>query len=206
MSLSALIDSLKKVSLSKDELSLLYGSLANYAFAIRKFPLHYDLTNPQGLSDLTIGQDNALFYVPRKNLSLRIQKADLPIDILRVIGACILCKTPLTVSFDSKSEALYLKDILLNVNSSISLIEEEEEAFLDKLSKGKIQRVRLLSPPSEQMKVVAAKHGFFLDSTPVLASGHFEFVRYVREVAISYDYHRYGSLGLREGAPKKPIL
>jgi len=45
----------------------------------------------------------------------------------------------------------------------------------------------------------------FLDIAPVLSSGRFEILHYLREVSISYHYHRYGNLGTREGEMRKPL-
>ena len=39
-----------------------------------------------------------------------------------------------------------------------------------------------------------------------LMSGRLELLHFLREVAISIDYHRYGNLGMREGELRRPIL
>ena len=64
--------------------------------------------------------------------------------------------------------------------------------------------IRALStPPSDFMTEIAPMLGC-LDTSPPSANGRLELIHFVREVAISYDYHRYGNLMAREDEPCKP--
>jgi RHH-type proline utilization regulon transcriptional repressor/proline dehydrogenase/delta 1-pyrroline-5-carboxylate dehydrogenase len=56
------------------------------------------------------------------------------------------------------------------------------------------------------MKKSAAEVSCYLCHLPVLASGRVELLNYLREMALSVDYHRYGNLGVREGEHRNPIL
>ncbi|NGX44721.1 MAG: hypothetical protein K1060chlam3_00896, partial [Candidatus Anoxychlamydiales bacterium] len=40
---------------------------------------------------------------------------------------------------------------------------------------------------------------------PVLANGRFELLHYIKEISITYEYHRYGNLGIKESEMRKPI-
>jgi len=53
--------------------------------------------------------------------------------------------------------------------------------------------------PSEQLVKACAKNNCYIIDSPVLANGRIELIKYLREVTITYDYHRYGNLGIREG-------
>ena len=86
------------------------------------------------------------------------------------------------------------------------IVEETEEHFLERVEAGAFKRIRLLTPPNPALQLAASKSACHLDYAPDLANGRFELLHYLREVAISFDYHRYGNLGIREGEVRKPIL
>jgi RHH-type proline utilization regulon transcriptional repressor/proline dehydrogenase/delta 1-pyrroline-5-carboxylate dehydrogenase len=88
----------------------------------------------------------------------------------------------------------------------LPVIEETEGAFHSRVSKGQMERVRVLEPASASLHVSAAESGVHVIDVPVLANGRLELLHFLREVAISIDYHRYGNLGMREGELRKPIL
>ncbi|MGD0664314.1 MAG: hypothetical protein ABSA17_01110, partial [Rhabdochlamydiaceae bacterium] len=84
-------------------------------------------------------------------------------------------------------------------------VEESEAHFLERLKNKAFHKVRLLSSPSPLWHQTAADSATFLDIAPVLSSGRFELLHYLREVSISHHYHRYGNLGTREGEMRKPL-
>jgi len=63
----------------------------------------------------------------------------------------------------------------------------------------------MLEEPSQEMKQVAAETATYIDHAPLIANGRIELLHYLREMALSIDYHRYGNLGLREGELRKPV-
>jgi RHH-type proline utilization regulon transcriptional repressor/proline dehydrogenase/delta 1-pyrroline-5-carboxylate dehydrogenase len=69
-----------------------------------------------------------------------------------------------------------------------------------------MQRVRVLEHASPALRAAAAQSGTHVIDAPVLANGRLELLHFLREVAISIDYHRYGNLGMREGELRKSIL
>jgi RHH-type proline utilization regulon transcriptional repressor/proline dehydrogenase/delta 1-pyrroline-5-carboxylate dehydrogenase len=179
--LSALAEKLGKQDLWQ-------ASIGSYAFWAEKYRKDVD---PVKL----VGEDNILRHRPRSKMAFRVQGTEDPVDVLRVLAAALSCEAELFVS----------------VGPSFSLklpgaVKEKEENFLKRVDGSAFERIRLLSAPSEQLLKVAAERGCYLDTEPVLASGKFELLHYLHEISISYDYHRYGNLGLREAEPRKPIL
>jgi len=178
----------RKQGLSDSQLETVKTSLANYAFYVREY---FSKTHdPMQV----LGQDNLLRYVPQQLVTLRLGEEDNLADILRVIGACALTKTPLEVSSSKK-----LKDrSWLKKNRHMTLIVEEEEAMLERFKKRPVNRVRLLSRPDPDLSKKLAELACRVHADPVLANGRLELLNYLREVVYSIDYHRYGNLGERE--------
>jgi RHH-type proline utilization regulon transcriptional repressor/proline dehydrogenase/delta 1-pyrroline-5-carboxylate dehydrogenase len=134
-----------------------------------------------------LGQDNFQFYVPHSHMALRVQSGDDAFDVLRVVAAAKICGTSIEVSTEDLA--------ILNALSSPAKYETEQE-FIKRL--GKIKRVRLLKNPSQDLQKALAEAGCHLNMGPVLANGRLELLHYLREVSLSFDYHRYGNLGERE--------
>ncbi len=142
----------------------------------------------------------------RKRDALRIQKKNSLLDVLRVIAAAISVEAPLYVSYTKDETSFELTDQWRHLSHHVHLHEESEEAFLKSVASGKFVRVRLISRPSEELEQAAAKAFCHLAHAPVLANGRFELLHFLREIALSIDYHRYGNLGVREGEKRHPVL
>ena len=63
----------------------------------------------------------------------------------------------------------------------------------------------MLKVPSVELQRAASQVACHLAFDPVLAHGRLELLRYLREIAICINYHRYGNLGLRETQTRKPL-
>jgi RHH-type proline utilization regulon transcriptional repressor/proline dehydrogenase/delta 1-pyrroline-5-carboxylate dehydrogenase len=182
----------RKHRFSAEMLGTWYASISSYAFWVRKFHHRHD---PSRL----LGQDNFFMYRPLSGMALRISKDDRPLDVLRSLAAALTCETPLFVSWSHETTPLEVTDAWRHLMPFFHIQEEGEAAFLERVRRGTFRRVRLLSPTKEAM-VLAASRGFtHLATAPVLATGRFELLHYLREVALSVDYHRYGNVGVREG-------
>ncbi len=94
-------------------------TLCNYAFYWR----HY-FSHPQDPSCL-IGQDNLLYYIPRKELVIRFQEGDSPFDLFLAIGAALTCGSHLLISGPSLPPLIPLP--------RIAYIEENESSFLERI-------------------------------------------------------------------------
>jgi RHH-type transcriptional regulator, proline utilization regulon repressor / proline dehydrogenase / delta 1-pyrroline-5-carboxylate dehydrogenase len=158
-------------SFTGKELMLWQISLENYAYAYEHF--YSRDSDPSQL----LGQDNLFRYLPRQKMCLRINEGDAPIDYMRAIAAARICGVEMQVS---------------------SPKVENEEALINRLNKGEIERLRLISPPSGKLlKAVSMTIGYLIQK-PVLANGRLELLNYLQEVVFSVDYHRFGNLGDRE--------
>lgn len=164
---------------SDQDLEVWNASLGSYAF----YWNHY--FSRQHDPSKVLGQDNILRYAPLKKLVLRVQKGDSQLDVWRALAAALTCNTPMEISASPEA-----KDIL---PPKVQVIIETDEEFVNK----KQVWVRFLSKPSEN--VVSALECNVVVA-PVLANGRLELLNYLREVSISSDYHRYGYLGLHDGA------
>jgi RHH-type transcriptional regulator, proline utilization regulon repressor / proline dehydrogenase / delta 1-pyrroline-5-carboxylate dehydrogenase len=201
-----LVTLLQKNVISTEELGIWYASISNYTYWARRLPSHYNPDKPEGLSDRVLGQDNGLYYVPHTRIALRLQEGDSPLDIFRILAASLLCHVHLEVSFSLKNCPITITKEWQHLLSKFKFVEESEDSFLERVSKGVFERVRLASTPNSNLRKAAAESSCFLNHDPVLASGRFELLHYFREVAVSADYHRYGNLGMREGEVRNPIL
>lgn len=119
--------------------------------------------DPQGLH----GQQNLFYYVPHSKIYLRVQEGDLTSDIELCKEAARICATPLQISR-----------------------EETEEEFIDQLPER--ARVRLFKMPSPYLIQALNAKGASVHVARPLLNGRLELIHYLREVSLSYDYHRYG--------------
>lgn len=150
-----------------------------------------------------LGQDNIQRYKPHSQLVFRVQTPDQLMDACRVVAAALTCHAPLEVSDETGLlETILKKSHLLK---RISYRKEDEEAFIKRLETGQIKRVRLISEPSDRLRLILAYTACHLNTGAVLANGRLELLHHLREVSISCDYHRYGNLGEREGEERHSL-
>ncbi len=190
---------IEKLPLTTEQLGIWHASIANYAFWAQKFQQDHDPSR-------VVGEDNFFQYHPYHGICLRIQTQDSPFDILRVCAAALAVQAPLQVSWSRSESPIEISSEWKKLIPIFRFVEETEAHFLERLKHGAFRRVRLLSSASNTWHHTAAESATFLDVAPVLASGRFELLHYLREVALSHHYHRYGNLGAREGEMRKPIL
>lgn len=169
------------------ELQLFNTSIGSYAYF-----WNHEFSQPKDKS-LCIGQDNFLKYVPQKGMVFRIQPQDSLVDVLRVVAAALTCGTILEISSSKKIEGLEVK-------------EETESTFIERVKKDNIRRIRFLSPLSDKLTNALANQSCNVILSKVLSNGRLELLNYIREVAISIDYHRYGNLGDREKEIRTPLI
>lgn len=140
-----------------------------------------------------IGQDNYLRYRPHP-CTLRVQEDDAAIDVWRVCVAALICGAPLEISMQGNT--LFLEED--PHQWGITVIDEDEATFTQRIKGIPFARVRLLRPASPLVTQELALMGARVLLGPVLANGRLELLRHLREVSLSIDYHRYGNLGERE--------
>ncbi|MBX9743873.1 MAG: aldehyde dehydrogenase family protein, partial [Chlamydiales bacterium] len=189
---------LENIDLSAEQLGLWTASIANYAYWWKRMKQDRDPTK-------IVGQDNFFRYVPRKGITLRIENSSSALDVLRVCAAALTCGAGMEISWPSQaaenSQLSWLEMIPM-----LKTLKESSEQFLHRVRSGIVRRIRLVEPASIALQQAAAGSATYIYDAPVLANGRLELLNYLREVAISIDYHRYGNLGLREGELRKAIL
>ena len=195
---NSLTSFLEKIDLTAEELGLWTASVANYAYWWKRLKQDRDPTK-------VVGQDNLFHYRPRKRITLRLEKASKELDALRSCAAALTVGAELEVSLSSEM-AQSSKLNWFELTPIFKMIQENEAEFHLRVRHKGMDRVRLLSAPSQLLLEAAAESAVHLIDIPVLANGRFELLHYLREVSISIDYHRYGNLGLREGELRKPIM
>ncbi|HSX37668.1 MAG TPA: proline dehydrogenase family protein [Chlamydiales bacterium] len=189
---------LENLDLSAEQLGLWTSSVSNYAYWWKRLRLHRDPTK-------IVGQDNFFHYIPRKKIILRIEPHSNPFDALRVCAAALTCGAGLEISWSyNESKAIALN--WLELVPVLRVIEETDQDFLLRVRQGKMERVRVVEAAPMSLHAAAATSGVHVIDAPVLANGRLELLHFLREVAVSIDYHRYGNLGLRDGELRKSIL
>lgn len=189
---------IQKIHLSTEEIGFWYGSTSNYAFWAKRFLHDHDPSK-------VLGQDNFLRYRPYNGIVFRVQGGDSALDILRVCAAALSCETPIQISWSLGESKLPFTDQWKHLVPLFKIVQESNDHFIERVRLGAFRRVRLLTPPSAALQKAAAESACHLALAPVLASGRFELLHYLREIAISFDYHRYGNLGVREGEIRRPL-
>lgn len=159
---------------------------------------------------LLLGQDNFLYYKPYAQQTLRFQHQDNLIDVLMAIAAALTCHATLEISTSADSvSGTVLESILdnqLKTQAPITVKVETESQLIERLASQSVKRLRLLSAPTETFRNAAAEIGTYVLVTPVMVNGRLELLNYLREVAESNDYHRYGNLGEREGERRASLV
>ncbi len=147
------------------------------------------------------GQDNLLRYQPVGKVMIRIHPADSLFEVLARIAAARITgcpfeishppglKTPVT-AFLTGHEGRRFTDNTLPMHQS-------EKDVAERIPK--LRRIRYAAPDrvSPEVLSAAARTGFYVSRTPVLMEGRVELLQYLREQAVSVEYHRYGNLGER---------
>jgi RHH-type proline utilization regulon transcriptional repressor/proline dehydrogenase/delta 1-pyrroline-5-carboxylate dehydrogenase len=132
-----------------------------------------------------LGQDNIQRYKPLAFVELRLHPEDALADIEKVIAAASMASTPLKISCSQP-----------RIDTPLQI--ESDEAFITRISKYHTPfRVRLLQMPSNYVVTALCEMGAWIVPSKPLNQGRFELLHYLREVSVSYSYHRYGNVGVK---------
>ncbi|MEM9827555.1 MAG: bifunctional proline dehydrogenase/L-glutamate gamma-semialdehyde dehydrogenase [Planctomycetota bacterium] len=90
---------------------------------------------------------------------------------------------------------------------TIEMVAESQAELASHIRDGQVDRLRWAAGESIEPGVREASNAqqIYVAAAPVLASGRIEPLWYLREQAISVDYHRYGNLGPRTGEKRRPV-
>ncbi len=140
-----------------------------------------------------VGEENIFRYRPLKNAVLRVQEHDDLCDILMILSASEIARTPMTISIPGKgSKVDQLRKIVTSIGKN-KLIEQDEPQFLAEMNN--YERVRTCSPAlSDAFYKCAAELGKHIAYNSALVEGRLELLHYLKEQSVSFEYHRYGSI------------
>ncbi|HET8933759.1 MAG TPA: proline dehydrogenase family protein, partial [Polyangiales bacterium] len=166
----------------KDARERLARAACQYGLAVRSyFGLRHD---PCAL----LGESNELIYPPCTGLVLRAGKdADLESALTMCIAAVSVGAQP-TLSLHPEL------GWQLSQLPGCSVVTETTTRLCERVGAGGVTRIRVCGALETELREPAAASGTHLATEPILTAGRIELLHYVREQAVSYAYHRYGSL------------
>lgn len=136
-----------------------------------------------------LGEQNIFRYLPLKNMLFRICKNDSLTDILMIIAAARIAKTPLFISIGSADSKL---NIVKTLVGKAHIIPQNETEFISIMEQ--YERIRTCAEVSEAVYKHAAKLGKYIAMQAPLVEGRLELLHYLKEQSVSFEYHRYGSI------------
>lgn len=141
------------------------------------------------------GQENLLLYRSLPFVCVR-NRADEPLYwLLTCMGAAFTTKTPVKISVDPSPKA----EKLVSLSSKYFEISlEKEEDFQERIHSLGRCRTRFFTKPTPGMQKILAAQGCDTITGPPFAHGRLELLAFLQEQVISFDYQRYGNLGLYE--------
>jgi RHH-type proline utilization regulon transcriptional repressor/proline dehydrogenase/delta 1-pyrroline-5-carboxylate dehydrogenase len=150
-----------------------------------------------------LGQDNLFGYRPVAGMLLRLGPGAGALAASSALAAARTCGMTLAISLaESDGEALgYLAKL-----GAWPHVVESEDALVARLESDGVGRLRCLGDLGDGLRAAATAAGVHCETSPVLANGRVELLRYLREQAQSIDYHRHGNLGTREAEPRASVL
>ena len=158
-----------------------------------------------------IGQDNLRRYVPVRELRVRIDPQDTPWEVVARLAAARIAGCRTTVCSPPACHTSLLRRLEALTEpwaGDFEFVEESDADLAVIIGDGQTDRIRFAAPDRVPLvlRQAAAKTGVYLAAAPVSREGRLELLWYVREQSISYDYHRYGNLGVRESEPRAAVL
>jgi len=187
---------LEILDLSAEELGIWYASIANYAYWWGRVKHERDPSK-------IIGQDNLFGYVPRKKIIVYIGEDCSIFDTLRICAACLTCKAQFKILWNETYDQGF---DWLKLDSIIPVYKWPLEKILSEIENNDYEVLRTASLLDDQIYSCAVTGNCYLATQPVLANGRLELLHYVREVTLSYNYERYGSLGTRDNELRRTPL
>ncbi len=153
------------------------------------------------------GQDNVRRYLPVRAVRIRVHSEDSPFEVLARAAAAHTAGCRITVSAPPGLHMPVL-DRLQEATEpwagAIEFVEETDDGLCRAIAEGQADRVRYASASRVPLEVRRAAAGacVHLADAPVLMEGRVELLWHLHEQSVSFDYHRYGNLGVRAGEPR----
>ncbi len=149
-----------------------------------------------------IGQDNLRRYLPAGQVRVRVSADDTPVELFVRAAAARAAGNHVTISTppDYRPDALVvLEHLTESWGGAIEFVEETDDELAVVVASRGTDRVRFAAPgrAPEVVQRAVGDTGVYLASQPVNVDGRLELPWYLREQSLSFDYHRYGTLGDR---------
>jgi RHH-type proline utilization regulon transcriptional repressor/proline dehydrogenase/delta 1-pyrroline-5-carboxylate dehydrogenase len=139
------------------------------------------------------GEENNFRYLPLKSIGFRVEENDALVDVLMVMQAAYMAKTPMTISLSDGNK--HKKEIEKAVAklTGVNIKQQDTNAFIKEMNM--YERIRTCSPDlPDGFFAEAAKLGKHIAYHKPLVEGRIELLHYLKEQSISFEYHRYGSI------------
>ncbi|MDD2797920.1 MAG: bifunctional proline dehydrogenase/L-glutamate gamma-semialdehyde dehydrogenase [Bacteroidales bacterium] len=138
-----------------------------------------------------MGEQNIFRYLPLRNIVLRVNENDSVCDILMILAASTIAKTPISLSLSKEDQKL--SALRKCSKSDCSIYVQTEKAFLVEMEN--FDRIRTCtSKLSDKMYHEAARLGKYIATAKPLTEGRLELLHYLKEQSVTFEYHRYGSI------------
>ena len=149
-----------------------------------------------------IGQDNIFRYLPVSDVRLRVHADDTAFGIFARAAAARAAGARTTVSYapgDRSPAVEALEHVTEAWGAAIEFVEETDDELAAVIENRLTDRIRYAdrSRVPENVHRAIGESGIYIASAPVQAEGRLELMWYLREQSLSFDYHRYGTLGDR---------
>jgi NAD-dependent aldehyde dehydrogenases len=178
------------VSDRKDKIRLNYASESCRKAWLDEFSQEKDVS-------CIYGEENIFRYLPLRSVGLRVEESDPITDVLLIILAADMAKTPLIVSISADNSKLStIESAIIKCSEHGKLVKvkiQSTEAFIDEM--GSYERVRTCTADlSEAFFAKAADLGKHIANNKPLVEGRLELLHYLKEQSIASELHRYGSI------------
>jgi RHH-type proline utilization regulon transcriptional repressor/proline dehydrogenase/delta 1-pyrroline-5-carboxylate dehydrogenase len=197
--------SASKPPATPEEIARLLAALASYdRYAHDEFAVAHDHFH-------LLGQDNLRRYLPIRELRLRLHPEDTAFELFARVAAARSVGSRITVSAPREFESAALTLLGQWTEAwagGIEFVEESDDELAEVIRQRQTDRVRYAAPDRvpDLIRTTAATAGFYIADAPVLSDGRVELLWYVQEQSVSFDYHRYGNLGIRATEERAPVL
>ena len=142
------------------------------------------------------GQENLLLYRSLPFVCVRAQANEPLYWLLTWMGAALTSQTPIRISVAPSPKVEKL--VSLSFPQQCERFLESDEEFQKRLASMGRCRVRLFTKPNSTLQNQLAELGCDTILGPPLAHGRLELLSLLQEQVFSFDYQRYGNLGLYE--------
>ncbi len=181
--------------LDAGERSMFEQQAAAYATA---FSRHY--AHPRDMSDV-LGEDNQLVYRPLRGVALWVTRPATLGELALLSFAAMLTGCPVRWFYDEEAVS---RGAALGLDMTLLSSESGFDRLLYHLERGEAERLRVLGNCTDEVRRLANRRNIAILDEPISPLPQLELLVFLREQAISNRYHRYGNLGLRQGANASP--